>query len=166
MWPVYRIFLWLLKILNYWFFVIPARFTVLLIAVFMVVSYLILGDWGLVGVRKTFGYDTTPYNLYLFFVGFPMFWAFICAWSDAKMTSAGFSGQINTALNNAIAYRNGQMSNKTAQGAFKVYKDTAHLDLMKANQCNPHFDKAMSGFRADFGNKTPQEAFNAFTQKK
>lgn len=165
MWHVWRIFLWLLKVLNFWFFVIPSRFTLLLIAVYMVVSYLILGDWGMVGVRNTFDYGTAPYYLYLLFVGFPMFWAFICAWSDAKMTSAGFSGQVNTALNNAIAYRNGQMSNKKAQEAFKIFKDTAHLDLMKANQGNSHFDKAMSGFRADFGNKTPQEAFDAFTKK-
>lgn len=131
----------------------------------MVVSYLIFGDWGMVGVRNTYGYDTVPYNLYVVFVGGPMFWAFICAWSDAKMNSAGLSGQINTALNNAIAYRNGQMSNKTAQEAFKVYKDTAHLDLMKANQRNPHFDKAMTGFNTDFGNKTPHEAFAAFTKE-
>jgi hypothetical protein len=162
---VIKIFLILLKVLNYWFLVLPARFTVLLIAVYMVASYLILGDWGMVGVRNTFDYGTTPYKLYLLFVGFPMFWAFICAWSDAKMTSAGFSGQINTALNNAIAYRNGQMSNKTAQEAFAIYKDTAHLDLMKANQGNPSFDKAMTGFNAQFGNKTAQEAFNAFTKK-
>lgn len=162
---VIKIFLILLKALNYWFLVLPARFTVLLIAVYMVASYLIFGDWGMVGVRNTFGYGTTPYNLYVVFVCGPMFWAFICAWSDAKMTSATFSGQVNTALNNAIAYRNGQMSNKTAKEAFGIYKDTAHLDLMKANQGNPHFDKAMTGFNAQFGNKTAQEAFNAFTKK-
>lgn len=131
----------------------------------MVLSYLILGDWGMVGVRNTFDYGTVPYNLYVVFVGGPLFWAFICAFSDAKMTSAGFSGQINTSLNNVIAYRNVQMSNKTAQEAFKIYKDTAHLDLMKANQGTPQFDKAMQGFNAEFGNKTPQEAINSFTKK-
>lgn len=162
---VVKMFLILLKVLNYWFFVIPSRFTVLLIAVQMVVSYLIFGDWGMVGVRNTFGYDTILYNLYLVFVGGPMFWAFICAWSDAKMASNGFSGQINSSLNNAIAYRNAQMGNKTAQEAFGIYKDTAHLDVMKANQGNHSFDKAVQGFNAQYGNKTPQETFNAFTKK-
>lgn len=165
MWPIWRIFLWVLKVLNYWFFVIPGRFSLLVLFGYNFAIYLYFGKWSVGAIQDYYGFGTTSLFLFNLFIVFPMFWAFLSCWTAAKMTSAGFSGQINTALNNAIAYRNAQLSNKTAKEAFSIYKDTCHLDLIKANQGTPQFDKAMQGFNAEFGNKTPQETLNAFTKK-
>lgn len=162
---VIKIFLILLKVLNYWFFVIPGRFSLLVLFGYNFAIYLYFGKWSAEVIQDYYGFGTTSLFLFNLFIVFPMFWAFLSCWTTAKMTSSGFSGQVNTALNNAIAYRNGQMSNKTAQEAFKIYKDTAHFDLMNVNQGNSQFEKAIQGFNAQFGNKTPQEAFNAFTKK-
>ncbi len=162
---ILRAFLLIFKCLNWILFVIPSRYSLFVLFGYNFAIYLYFGKWSAEAVQRELGHGSFAYFLFNLFVAFPMFWAFICCWSAAKMTSAGFNNKVNTALNNAIAYRNGQIGNKTAKEAFDIYKDTAHLDLMKANQGNASFNKAIQGFNVEFGNKTPQEVFNAFTKK-
>ena len=155
----------LLKLLNFWFFVIPGRFSLLALVGYNLGMYLYFGKWNMDIVRDTLGYNTTSYNLFLLFVGFPMFWSFICCFASAKMTSNSRRGSLNSALDSAIEYRNGQMSVKTPQKAFDILKQTSSLDMMKANEKTPTFEQAIMGFNAKYGNASPTRIFDELTKK-
>lgn len=71
----------------------------------------------------------------------------------------------NNSLDAALRYRNGQVDISTPQKAFDIYKKTASLDLMKANEENPTFQRAIQGYNALYGNKTGPETFNGLTEK-
>ena len=68
------------------------------------------------------------------------------------------------AIDEAIAHRNRIMSHKSDNEAFDIYKKTAALDVIKANQGSPTFDQAVRGFNAEFGNDSPQGVFQGFVE--
>jgi len=162
---VIKLFLIILKVLNFLLFVMPSRFSLLVLFGYNFAIYLYFGAWSIETVQQTLGYDSIAYKLFLLFVEFPIFWSFICCFADAKMASSHRAGTISSALDSAIAYRNGQMSNKTPQKAFDILRKTSNLDVMKANENNPTFEQAIMGFNAKYGNSSPTKVFNEFTKK-
>ena len=50
------------------------------------------------------------------------------------------------------------------QKAFEIYRETSSLDMMKANEGNPTFERAIQGYNAKYGNKPPQEVYKGLTE--
>jgi hypothetical protein len=162
---ILRFFLAIFVVLNWWFSKIPCRYSFFALAGYNLLIYFVFGRWSIEAVQETLGRDSYRMTLFHIFISLPMFISFICCWSDAKMTSSKFRKNSSSALDNAIEYRNGQVSNRTAQDAFKIMKETAILDQMKANSGNESFDKAVQGFNALHGNSTPQKVYKELTSK-
>ncbi|MBN9294988.1 MAG: hypothetical protein J0G96_13505 [Flavobacteriia bacterium] len=162
---IWNFFLFILKILNWWFFKIPGRFSFFALVGYNLLIYFCFGRWSIEAVEESLGSDSFKYFLFLLFIAFPMFWSFICCWSGAKMTSSQFSKNNTSVLDRAIDYRNGQIGVQTPKQAFETMKKTAVLDQMKANEGSKAFDKAMQGFNAQYGNKPPQAIFEKLTGK-
>jgi len=162
---VIKIFLILLKVLNYWFFVIPGRVALFAFIGYNLFIYFYFGAWDVNVVREALGGRySTEYQLFLLFIVFPMVWSFFSMFA-MTMDGPRFSNRTNSALDAAIAYRNGQMTVSTSKKAFEIYKDTAHLDVMSTNKNSAIFEQAVRGFNAKHGNSTPQKIFKAFTDK-
>lgn len=162
---IIKIFLILLKVLNYWFFLIPGRFTILaLVCYYFLIDY-IVGDQAfyLFNRQLSESWEYLPGVFWIVF-GFPTLWAFISMWADT-MSGPRFGDSMNSALDSAIAYRNGQMSISSPKKAFDIYRDTTHLDVMKKNSQNKTFEQAVQGFNAKYGNSSPQKIFKEFTKK-
>lgn len=157
---VWNIFLFIFSLLNWWFFKIPSRYSVIALVGYNLLIYFTFGRWSIDAVQETLGKDSYKMALFHIFISFPMFWSFICCWSNAKLTSSKFRKSNTDAIDRAIEYRNGQIRVQTPQEAFETMKKTAVLDQISTNNGIDAYDKAMQGFNADFGNKTPQEIFN------
>jgi hypothetical protein len=162
---VWNILLFILNLLNWWLLKIPSRFSVLALVGYNLFIYFAFGRWSIDAVQEALGFGTYKMALFHIFISFPMFWSFICCWSGAKMVSSNFRKNNTSALDNSIEYRNGQVSNQTAQDAFETMKKTAVLDQMKANKGNPTMDKAIQGFNAKYGNESPTKVYDGLTKK-
>lgn len=159
-WSLLKLFL---KILKIWFFILPSRFPILnMVGLFLLMKWVTNDQPHYLFLRELGGAKSWGNFFYMLFFQFPFFWSFFCLWGDVKMISRRRN---NNSLDAVIAYRNGQMSNKTAQEAFGIYKDTAHLDLMKANESNPNFEKIIQGFNIEFNNRPAPDAFAKFIEK-
>lgn len=162
----WKIFLFIFSLLNWWLLKIPSRFSfIALVGNFLIIRWFQDGRPLYMLERDLRG--VSEFVLFTFWIafGWPMFWAFICCWSASKMASSGFIKSNSSALDKVIDFRNGQMSNKTAQDSFEILKKTSSLDLMKANDGNPTFAKALNGFNALHSNSTPQKVYKDLTSK-
>lgn len=155
-----KIFLFFLNVLNLWLFKIPSRFSVIALLGYNLLIYFTFGRWSIDAVEQILGRDSYKMALFHIFISFPMFYSFICCWSASKMASSEFRKSNTDAIDRAIEYRNRQVGVQTPQQAFETMKKTAVLDQIKSNIGIDVYDKALTGFNADFGNKTPQEIFN------
>jgi hypothetical protein len=162
---IWKIFLFFLNLLKWWFFNIPSRFSLLaLVGNFLIIYWFQDGRPLYLLQRDLRGISDFAYCAFWICFGFPLFFSFFCCWTEAKMTSSKFRKNSTSALDNAIEFRNGQKGIQTAQEAFKTLKNTASLDQMKANEGNSAFDKSIQGFNALYGNKTPQEVYKGLTK--
>ena len=160
LWSLLKLFL---KILNIWFFILPSRFPILyMVGLFFLMKWVTKDQPHYLFVRELGGVKTWGYFLFMLFFEFPFFWSFFCLWGDVKMLSRRSN---NNSLDAAIQYRNGQVDISTPQKAFDIYSKTASIDMMKANEGNPTFERAIQGYNALYGNKTGPETYNALTEK-
>lgn len=159
LWSLLNLFL---KILNIWFFILSSRFPILNMAVlFFLMKWITKDQPHYLFVRELGGVKTWGYFLFMLFFEFPFFWSFFCLWGDVKMLSRN-TNQPN--LDSAIKFRDGQMNITTPQKAFEIYRETSSLDMMKAKEGNPTFERAIQGYKAVYGNKPPNEVYKDLTE--
>jgi hypothetical protein len=151
-----------LKVINYWLLVIPTKFSFFAFAGYNILIYLYFGEIDMNVVRDTLGgRGSFMYFIFILFIGIPYLLSFFSMLS-MHMSTPGAA--VNSALDRAIAYRNGQMSIKTPNEAYKIYKQTSHLDLMKSNSNSELGAKVARGFTAEMRNASPQDIYKKFVE--
>lgn len=152
-----KILLYLAKALNYWFLVIPIRFSFIAFIGYNTLIYFIAGSFDVRLAEKVvneFGINSV---WLVFGLGLPYFISFFSMFAVTRKSSENTSS-----LDKAIEYRNGQMSVKTDKEAFEIYKKTTLLDVMKANKDEYAYKQAIKGFNATSGNDTPQKVLRDY----
>lgn len=153
-----KILLYLVKILNYWFLVIPMKMSLF---AFIGYNLIILGVFGAIDmgvVKDALDLSNINHAWFNILIGFPYFISFYSMFAGANTSTGG----LTSSLDRAIDYRNGQMSVKSDKDAFELYKKTANLDVMKANQGSHAYSKAIKGFNATSGNDSPQKVLKDY----
>ncbi|MES2589741.1 MAG: hypothetical protein V4622_12235 [Bacteroidota bacterium] len=164
---ILNIFRFILKALNFWIFQISSRVPLLsMMSNFLIIHWFKDGRPIHLLERDLRGISDFVYYAFMVCFALPMFWGFICCWTNAKLTSSKFIKNNTSALDNAIEYRNGQIGVQTPQQAFETMKKTDVLDQIRANKGIDAYDKALTGFNAQYGNQTPQNTFKGLTNDK
>jgi len=155
-----KIILISLKVINYWLLVIPAKFSFFAFVGYCLFVYFYFDTVHISEIREVLGgSESLGYNLFMIFIGLPFMISFFSMFSQG-MAAPGVS--TNSALDRAIAYRNGLMNVSTPNRAYDIYKQTAHLDVIKANSDNELGRKVARGFTAEMRNASPQEIYKKF----
>ncbi len=159
-----KLFLYSLKVLNMWFLLIPGRLALFAFIGYNILIYSMFGSIDVNVMRESLGgRESSMYSLFMVFVGIPYFLSFFSMFAMTALSRPGNS--INSTLDMAIAYRNGQMQNADSKKAYKIWQQTAHLDVMKANEGTSLGNKITEGFRAEMQNATPQKVYKNFVKK-
>lgn len=146
-----RSILLLVHLFKIWIWVIPTRLTVLAIAVYFGLMYVLFGSVHVSEIK-----ELLVGNKWGYFFGFilpfalPMFIAFISAFAQGKGAE--------TSLQQAIRFRNSQMRIKPPKDASRILQKTSILDLM-VNSNSDVMEKAKRGYEAEYGNSSPTKVF-------
>lgn len=155
-----KIILISLKVINYWLLVIPTKLSFFAFIGYNALIYLCFGEIDMNTIREDLGgRGSYMYLFFMIFIGLPYIISFFSMFSQG-MIAPGVA--TNSALDRAIAYRNGQMNVSTPNKAYDIYKQTAHLDVIKANSDNELGRKVARGFTAEMRNASPQEIYKKF----
>ena len=153
---VKNILIFILKVIMYWFYIIPINFTIIAFAAYNIIIYLIFGTLDPKGIEYIL--ESNGISMFLGFVlpfGIPYIISFFTMFSDS-------SNRANTdILDSVIAHRNNIMSHKSDKEAYIIYKKTGNLDMMKSGVevGNATFNKAVTGFNATVGISNPAKVY-------
>lgn len=142
----------ILKILYLWFWVIPIQFGMLAFICYFGLIYLLYGTISVSEIKMFLGKNDTTF--------------FICYWlpfAVPMLLSLGAIfgsslGSKSKSLEDAIIFRNGQMSKSSDKDASEILKKTTYLDMLQKNDSDV-FEKARRGFDATYGASSPTKAF-------
>lgn len=150
--------LFLLHLIKIWIWVIPKNLTIIAIAGYFGLMYLLYGTIHVSEIKSDFGDNKWGYFFgFILPLALPMLIAFI------SMFSQGASSNGNS-LQRAIQFRNSQMRNKTPIEASEVLKETSYLDALCKDDSDV-FEKARRGFNAQYGNSPPTRVFEDIMDK-
>lgn len=152
------ILVFLLKVLMYWFYIIPFNFHIIALAGYMLLFKVLYGGWqGYIVERACEDYGVSYF--WGCFVPFavPFFIAFFRLFTIGNNTNRAST----SALDNAIEHRNRMMNHKSDKEAYEIFQKTSSLDVMKNSNA---FDNAVRGFNAEYGNSSPSKIFDDFTK--
>lgn len=153
----------LLYIPYMWYWMIPLRMGVIAFAGYFLMMFAIYGT-----------ISPTEIKLLLKDNGITMFWGYFIPFGIPTLLAFGAmfaaTGASNiapspTALEDAIAYRNGQMSITTPQKAAEILNKTSNLDAMKVYGDMEVMKIAQQGFDAKYGASTPNRVFDDMMKK-
>ncbi len=163
---IIKIFIVALKVLNYWFFVIPGGRFALFVFVghFLIIDYAQGDQPNYLFVRQLGGAGSLGHIGFYIIFGIPFFWSFI---SMFAMTSGSprLGSKMNSTLDNAIAYRNGQMNVASPKEAAEILQKTSHLDAMKIHGHMDSMKSAEQGFNAKYGSSSPSKVYKDIMKK-
>lgn len=143
-----RYLLWVIYLWMWW---IPTRLTVIAIAGYFGMIYLLFGSILVSEIKEYFGDNKCGYLFgFILPFGFPMFLAFISMFAQGKNSE--------TSLQRAIRFRNGQMQIKPPKEASKILKQTSMLDLIE-NSDSDVMEKAKRGFESEYRNSSATNVF-------
>jgi hypothetical protein len=155
-----KIILISIKVINYWLLVIPTKLSFFAFIGYNALIYFYFGEIDVNTVKRELNGLGYFENLTFFiFFGIPYVLSFFSMFSQ---TTSGPGNSIDTTLDRAIAYRNGQMDISTPNKAYEIYRKTAHLDVIKANANSELGGKVARGFVAEMRNAPPQEIYKKF----
>lgn len=142
-----------LLLAKFWLWTIPTRLNVIGIGLYFGLIYVIFGTVHVQEIKALLGNDTTAY-LFGFIQPFalPMFVAFISAFALSRQASG------KSSLEQALRFRNGQMSVKPDKEASRILRKTSYLDMLNSDDSDV-FESARRGFSAQYGNKPPTKVF-------
>lgn len=130
---------------------IPTRLTVIAIAGYFGLMYLLFGSVLVSEIKEYFGDNKWGY-LFGFILpsGLPMFTAFVSMMAQGKSSE--------TSLQKAIRFRNSQMRIKPPKEASNILKQTSILDVVE-NSDSDVMEKVKRGYEAEYGNSSVTNVF-------
>ena len=156
-----KILLYLAKILNFWFIIIPINLNIIATLAYIGILYLSYGTADMGEVRAIVGEGSSMHIFLGLFICIPTlisFFAFVAPQNDSM--SKGFNGSIDS----AIAHRNMMMNYSNPTESYNIMKKTGHLDIIR-NGSGQAFKNAKMGFDATVGNKGPASIYNDLMDK-
>lgn len=160
---IFSIVGWVLRVLLWWFFMIPSRYTIFAFLAFFFTIQLSIGDQPLhLFNRSLGGTGSLGYNTFWLFLGAPCFISFFTLFGG----STHHLGDItDDKLKRLIAYRNGQILHKGPKEGYEIYKKTALLDVMNDNENDEVIGKVKRGFNASHLNRDVTTIYEEFIGK-
>ena len=147
-----RSLLLLLHLTKIWMWVIPKHLTIIAVAGYFGLMYLLFGTIHVAQIKIGFGDNKWGYFFgFILPLALPMLIAFF------SMFSQGASSSDNS-LQRAIQFRNCQMRVKPPAEASNILKKTSLLDLIE-NSDSDVMLKAQRGFESQYGNSPPTRVF-------
>lgn len=148
-----KIFLYLIKILNAWIFIIPSKLELVATIIYFGIMYLIFGTASMAELK----YHVLEGNWFAqaavwLLLGLPAFWGFASYMHDTSSVGGG----VNNGLDQLIAHRNNMMNHAAPKDAYKIAKKTSHLDLINSGSS---YKNAVLGFNATVGKDGPSKAY-------
>jgi len=152
----------LLTLLYLWYWMIPIRFSALAFFAYFGLMYMIYGSL-----------DPTEIERLLKSYGISMFWGFFVPFGVPTFLSLGAmfgttspdNAPSPSALDQAIQFRNGQMSVSSPTEAAEILEKTSHLDAMRVYGHMDVMKSAQQGFDAKYGASSPTKVYNDIMKK-
>jgi hypothetical protein len=146
-----RSILLLVHLLKIWIWVIPTCLTILAIAGHFGLMYLVFDSVHVNEIKEYFGDNKWGYLFgFILPLALPMFIAFISAFAQGK--------GVESSLQQAMRFRNGQMRVKPPVEASKILRKTAFLDALNSEDSEV-YEKARRGYDAQYGNSSPTKVY-------
>lgn len=142
------------RVIYSWLWWIPTRLTLIAIAGYFGLMYVLFGSVHVYEIKEYFGGNKWGYLFgFNLPIGWPMLVSFISMMAQGKGSE--------TSLQRAIRFRNGQMRIKPPKEASKILKQTSMLDLIE-NSDSDVMESAKRGFEAEYRNSSPTKVFKDF----
>lgn len=156
---LFKIIRFLARVIYLWYWWIPIQLGILSLMSYFGLIYLLFGTIDITEIQEILGNCETSFFLY-FWVPFavPIFLSLGACFASPV-------GSKSRSLDEAIRYRNGQMSVKPDKEAAEILGRTSYLDMLNSNDWNV-FLAARQGFDARYGAKPPTEVFKDLMKKK
>lgn len=155
---ILKLFLYLLKFLNFWILIVPERFKLLATFINFGIMHLMFGSSNLMYIKFHILADN---DVAMFAVGIllgiPAFLGFAFF-----MAPIAPGSNINENINSLISHRNNMMHQASPAKAYEIMKKTSHLDVITSS---PEFKNAVLGFNATVGKDGPSKAYNDMVNK-
>lgn len=148
----------LFRILYLWYWFIPIHFGMLAFVLYFGIIYLLYGTLNMSEIEHILGKSE---KLFFFCFWLPFGVPLLLSLGSIFGSPVGANSSHNDALN----FRNGQMSISSDKEASEILKETSYLDMLNSNNSEV-FEKAKRGFEAKYGAKPPTEVFNDMMKNK
>lgn len=147
-----------LKLLNLWMFKLPMKIGMLSMVLYMGVAYLIFDTTDMHYIERQLGKDSFAMFIYFVLIGIPSLISFAVTlhFFIGESSSENFSDRVDNSLNGVLYYRNQKMKHASPEEAYKIARNTAHLDMIDKD---PNFKTAKIGFKNKYGNAGPEHVF-------